>query len=291
MVDSLSGLFAALIFITVALTAFSIGLATAWPALLATIRRVSFAYVLLVNLLVIPLVGWLLVEFLELGPEAATGVLLCSICAAGPVALKASQIARSDLAWALSLTVILLSTNVVSLPVWSSLLFDQALVLNPGDLIGVLVLAIMCPVLGGMWWGSRSPRAQRLSSGATSISNITLVAAIGVGIAGNLAELVRSLGTTVFIASLTIIAIAGVSGWSVPDTPQRRRASSLATLNRATSVALLVVGRAFPDQAEVFIVVVVFGLVQTAAALGVASYWRWLRPAGPVSVPAQTSGA
>lgn len=285
MTESLSGLFAGLIFVTVAMTAFSIGLLTTWNALRATVRRRVFLFVLLVNVFAIPLFGWLVVTALDLGTDMATGVLLCAICAAGPVALKASQIARNDLDWALSLTVILLAVNVVSLPLWSAATIDRALVLRPSDLVGVLLLAILVPVVVGVLVGRRSSDPQRASRVATGASNITLVTAIGVGIVGSFDDLIASFTSPVLAVSTVIIIAAGFAGWSVPDSPARRRASSLATLNRATSVALLVVGRVFPEQTEIFTTVVVFGLVQTVVALGVSGYWRWI--ALPRSLPAR----
>jgi len=274
--ENLTGLFAALIFITVALTALSIGLLTTLEALRVTVRTKTFGLVVAVNLVVVPLTAWALVEWVGLIPSMAAGVLLCSICAGGPIALKASQIARSDLLWALSLTVVLLIVNVISLPLWSSLLFDQTMAIRLGDLLGVLVLAIIVPVTVGIWTARRGSDVDRWSGYATGVSNVTLVLAVAVGVFGNLDELVAALTSPVFAVSLAIVAIAGTIGWLVPDNRSRRQASSLATLNRATSVALLVVGRAFPDRTEVFTAVVVFGLVQTVVALAVASYWRWV---------------
>lgn len=285
MTDNLSGLFAVLIFITVALTALSIGLLTSWTALRDTVRGRTFGLVVLANVVVVPLVGWALVASVDLSPNTATGILLCSICAAGPVALKASQIARGDLVWALSLTVILLMVNVISLPVWSWLLLDQTMALGLSDLLGVLVLAIVVPVLIGVWTARRSSDAHRWSSYATGISNVTLVLAVAVGVVGSLEELGAALTSPAFAVSLAIVVIAGVIGLLVSGATSRGRASSLVTLNRATSVALLVVGRAFPEATEVFTAVVVFGLVQTAAALVLSSYWRWIRSASPTPVP------
>jgi len=48
--ENLTGLFAALIFITVALTALSIGLLTTWEALRVAVRTKTFGLVVAVNL-------------------------------------------------------------------------------------------------------------------------------------------------------------------------------------------------------------------------------------------------
>lgn len=286
MTEPLSGLFAVLIFITVALTAFSIGVLTTWPALRATVLRRAFPFIILVNIVLVPLVAWGLVRSLDLDTDVATGILLCSVCAAGPLGLKASQIARTDLTWALSLTVILLAVNVVALPLWSALLIDQTLVIRPTDLVGVLVLSILVPVVGGIWWGRRSRDAQHVSKRATLVSNVTMILAIAVGIVGNMGALVEALNSPVLPVTMLVIVIAGGTAWLVPDGVGRRRSSSLASLNRATSVALLVVGRVFVDRPDVFTTAVVFGLVQTVLALGLASYWRWAGSAHSAAIPA-----
>jgi len=64
-----------------------------------------------------------------------------------------------------------------------------------------------------------------------------------------------------------------VIGVALPSPTEVRRASTLVTLNRATSVALLVVAQSFPDRGEVLTTAIVFGLVQTIFALGVALAW------------------
>jgi hypothetical protein len=48
-----------------------------------------------------------------------------------------------------------------------------------------------------------------------------------------------------------------------------------ATANRATSVALLVIGRVYADEPAVFTAAVLYGLVQTFLGLGLAAYWGW----------------
>jgi hypothetical protein len=72
---------------------------------------------------------------------------------------------------------------------------------------------------------------------------------------------------------ISIILIAGVFGGLVRDEPGRRRAAVFATLNRATSVALLVIGRVYVEEPVVFTAAVLYGLVQTFLGLGLAVYW------------------
>jgi BASS family bile acid:Na+ symporter len=211
-------------------------------------------------------------------------VLLCSICAAGPIALKASQIARADLTWSLALTVVLLVLNAVSLPLWSSMMIGETVALRFSDLVAVLVAAIVLPVAIGSVVGGMAPTgADWWSSWSTRVSNVTFVLAVGVGFAAKIGEILTSLSVWLLLAALVIVSLGGVVGWLVVTDGARRRAGSLTTLNRATSVALLVVARTFAGEGEMFTAIVVFGLVQTVVALALSLYWGRVGLGEPVS--------
>lgn len=273
MAESLNGIFAVLIYVTVALTALSIGLVTSIDLLRSALRQRGVAVVLTVNCFVVPLLGYVLASALPLTSSAKTGVLVCAICAGGPLGLKATQIARGDLTWSLSLTVVLLTLNVVTLPAWSALLIDGTVTVRFGDLVGVLGAAILGPVAVGMALRPRLHAVDRWFGYTTKASNVLMLLAIGVGVAANAGGLVNSLSSSLLLAVVAVVVMAGAAGWLVRDETGRRRATTLGTLNRATSVALLIVGRVFPDEAGVFTAAVLFGLIQTVIAIGLALYW------------------
>jgi BASS family bile acid:Na+ symporter len=273
MAESLNGTFALLIFVTVALTALSIGLVSSVELLGSALRRRGVAVVVLLNCVAVPLLAYLLTLALSLTPGAKTGILICAICAGGPLGLKATQVARGDLTWSLSMTVVLLVLNVVTLPLWSSLLIDGPVTLRMGDLLGVLGAAILVPVAVGMVLRPRVPDIDRWFGFLSKASNALLVLAVTLGVAANAGGLVDSLSSSLLLAVVAVVVVAGGVEWLVPDEMGRRRASTLGTLNRATSVALLIVGRVFLDQTEIFTTVVLFGLIQTVIAIGLALYW------------------
>lgn len=273
MAETLNGVFALLIFVTVALTALSIGLVTSVDLVRSALRQRRVVIVVLLNCVAVPLVGFLISGAVPLSPGARTGIVICAICAGGPLAIKATQIAKGDLTWSLSLTVVLLILNVVTLPLWSALLIDGSVALRPADLVGVLGAAILIPVGLGMAIRPRVSGVDRWFRWLTLASNALLVLAIAVGLVASSEGLIAGLSSWLAPVVLTVVLVAGWAGWAIRDERDRRRASTLATLNRATSVALLTVGRAFPDQIEIFTAVVLFGLVQTVTAVGLALYW------------------
>ncbi len=273
MAESLNGLFAASLFVAVALTALSIGLVTSVDLLSSALRNRRFAFVVMLNCVAVPLVGYLLSTALPITPDARTGVVICAICAGGPLGLKATQIAKGDLNWSLSLTVVLLTLNVITVPVWSSFLLDTSVTLRFGDLAGVLGVSIVLPVLVGMAIRARVDSVDRSFRFLTLASNCFTALAVALGLLANSEGLAASVSLWLVFVVLAVVFIAGGLAAINRDHGGRRRASILGTLNRATSVALLITGRAFADQVDVFTAAILFGLVQTVVALGLAATW------------------
>lgn len=286
MPGSLNELFGLLIFFTVAVTALSIGLVTSWELLRSALRHRRVVVVVALNCVFVPLAALVVVTVMPLSTASAAGILVCAICAGGPLALKATQIARGDLTWSLSLTVMLLVLNVITLPLWTSLLVDRSMTLHFGDLVRVLGLAIVIPVAVGMAIRSHVSDADRWFKLLTLTSNVGMALGVAVGLAANAGDLVGSVSLWQFLAVLAVIAIAGGAAWILDDDLGRRRASTFSTLNRATSVALLIVGRGFLDQPEVFTAAVLFALIQTVIVLGIAVYWSVVGSGSAAPAPA-----
>jgi BASS family bile acid:Na+ symporter len=269
--DLLARGFDGLIALTVAMTALAIGTEMSRAVLGEAVRRRALPIVLVANLAAVPIVGLAAVELFGLDGVARTGVLLCAACAGGPLGLKASQIARGDLSWALSLTVILMLSNVVTLPLWSALFFEETIAMRPLELLGGLLVVVLVPVLVGAAVRRRDPaRAANMTPWLTTASNITLTAAVALGVFSHADELVATLTSSTAVAALIVMASSAGMAWLIPGSVPVRRVTVLVTLNRATSAALLVVARGFADQPEVLSVVIAFGALQTLAAIGLA---------------------
>ncbi len=270
----LTGLFNLLIVVTVVLTALSLGLGSTMRAIQTAMRSRGVIAAVVVNVVAMPLIAYVVARFMPLQPEEELAIILCAACAGGPLALKASQISRADLSWAFSLIVILILLNLVTLPLWSTALTSESLAVKAGPLFVVLVLPILLPVLAGVLIGSRLADPAPWIRWTALISNIGLVAAIVVGIV-NYADTLAGLVFTWLIATaLGVIVIGAVIGYLIGDQPERKQATSLVTLNRATSVALLAIGQRFPDNEVLVSGAIVFGLVQSVVVLGLATYWN-----------------
>lgn len=277
MPDVLDVAFDVLIAVTVVVTAGTIGMETGPEYVrVALRRRRALASAGIVNAVALPLVAFMIVNALPMSDGAATGVLLCAICAAGPLGLKAAQIARGDLGWTVSLILILTVLNAVTLPLWTAVLLPESVAARPSELLGAMVVFVVLPLVLGALFGRRRPQAAAgLVPRLEVLSNITLVLAISIAIVGYSDDLWAAAASWAPAATVLVLAVAPGAGLLDRGQPDAvRRVTTLVTMNRATGIALLVGSRAFADQAGVFSAVITYGLMQTAAVVAVALVWR-----------------
>ena len=279
MPDLLAVAFNLLVAVTVVMTALAIGLDTTASALVnVVIRRRAVIAVLCVNGVVVPIAAFVLVNLPPVPEGNETGVLLCAICACGPLGLKASQIARGDLDWAISITIVMTVLSVGLLPLWTSLLLPTSVAVRPIDLLGVLVAIILLPMVLGVLYRRRSPQhARDVVPKLEAMSSMTLALAVAVGLVlhfGNVWSVATSWTAVVVV---TLIALAGSAGYlAVGPPPRLRRVSTLVTINRGTGIALLVASSTFAGQGHVLRTVIAFGIMQTVIVLTMALVWRRL---------------
>lgn len=275
--DLLGPVFDLLVAVTVVVTATAIGLETNAAAIRRTARRQRvFTPLVVVNSVVVPLAAAAIVAAFPMPVGPATGVLICACCAAGPLALKGAQIAKGDLAWAVSLTVILTLANAASLPLWSALLLPKSVAVQPSALLGAMLALVVLPVALGAAGGRVWPdRAGRLGPRLEVFSSVTLALAIAVALLAFWHEVQATAASWALVAIILVLAVGASAALLVPGQPRPvRSVSTLVTMNRATGIALLVVSRAFADQVGVVSTVITYGLLQTAAVLAMAVYWR-----------------
>ena len=197
---------------------------------------------------------------------------MCAICAAGPLGLKTSQIARGDLTFAISLCVVLMVLNVALIPIWSSALIEQSIVSSPQSVLTQLTGLVLLPLgVGAFLRTRRHAVAGRVVPRLNAISSATLLVAVVSGLAFTAGQLWVAMASWTPIAAILVLGFAAGAGYLASLRDQSvRSVSTLITTNRATSIALLVVARSLSESPDAFNAVVMFGLLQTVATLGAA---------------------
>ncbi|MDF0682417.1 MAG: hypothetical protein P0116_15785 [Candidatus Nitrosocosmicus sp.] len=240
---------------------------------------------LLAGLLIIPVVAWILVQIIPMEESISTGFLLVSVCAGAALGPKLAQISRSDIPFAATMMVILAALTAFITPLWLGVFLsssgdgansDEILTptINPLQILVGLIVLYLIPMLIGTFINSRYPDRVKYKSLLEKVSNILLIVVIVLVIVTNLNGLVALIGSLGIVTSLVSVMIYGTIGY-VLGGPQIATKRSLAfnTGIRNEAAALLIATRAFSDQPNVAVVVVVFGMCQLIIMGVMAYYW------------------
>ena len=249
---------------------------------LAPLRRGGlFGRVAIVDVLVLPPLVWALVKFFQVPSGYATGLLLVGIASAGPLGLKAAQIAGADAITALSLVVVLELANLAAIPFWSAVLLPSDANIDVAYIVLTLVAVVLLPLVIGLGCRRLIPAfSARRSPILPKVANVALVGAVGAVLLRDGDAVVRAAGERVpLVAALAVLA-ALTLGWLAggPDR-ETRGAAALVTGIRANALALTVAAASFPHRPEVRAGVVVFALFSIVVPL-VAALVLGRKPGG-----------
>jgi BASS family bile acid:Na+ symporter len=244
-------------------TGLAIGVRHRVSELVAPLRRGGLlARVCLVDVVAVPLLVWALVRVVGVPGDYAVGLLLVGIAAAGPLGIKAAQLAKADVAVAVSLVVVLELVNLAAIPVWAALLLPAGAAIEPVEIVVTLVALVVAPLAVGL--GARrvvAARADRIAAWATTASNVGLALAVAVVLARDADAVVAAVSERAPLVAFLAVAGALGLGW-LAGAPRRgtRAAASLVTGVRANGLALAIAAASFPDRPDVRAGVVVFAL-------------------------------
>jgi BASS family bile acid:Na+ symporter len=248
--------------LTLWITGLGLGMSFGPRQILRTLRRGGlFARAAVLDILLLPLLIWGLTRAFSVPDRYATGLLLVGMASAGPLGIKAAQLARADLPYAIALVVVLEAANAVAIPIWVALLLPPGVQVPMGPVVRTLLLLVLAPLAVGMAIRpSRPSIARRLAHWAAPLSTLGLVVVIVIVLAryaGIVAEAFAAVGP----AALTAVLLALLLGWLLggPARPTRA-ATSLVTGVRASGPALAIAQASFPSLAEVSVAIVAFGM-------------------------------
>ncbi|THE65257.1 sodium symporter [Salinadaptatus halalkaliphilus] len=257
-------------------TMLAMGLELSLEQLLAPLkRRRLLAKSLLVNLLVVPMVAYLLVRAVTVEPGYAVGILLLAVAPGAPFGPKLAEISDSDIAFASGLMAILGIVSVATIPLSLAVFLPGEVAVDPVA-IGQLVFVIqLVPLVAGLALVSRLPGvADRLFPPAQRLSDATFVFLLALLSIVYLEDMIALVGTgTLFVASV-VVAVSLLCGY-VLGGPTRTTREVLATTTAArnAAIALFIATTSFTDP-NVLTVVLAFSFIGVVASVLLAAVWR-----------------
>lgn len=222
-------------------------------------KLVSLA--ILANFVLIPLGAVGIAKLLRLDEPLGIALLLLGVAAGAPFLPKLAGIAKSNLAFAVGLMVMLMVLTVVYMPLVLPLLLEGVSV-DPIKIARSLLLLMLLPLGAGLVVKARfGVVANWIRGPLNRISSLSLALLFVLLLITNIRNVIGLFGTRGILASvLFLIASAGV-GWLLGGPSVGTKAVlSLGTAQRNIAAALVVGGQNFKDP-NVLVMVVVVAIV------------------------------
>ena len=243
----------------------------------------------LVDVVAVPLIVWILVQVFAVPDDYAIGLLLVGMASAGPLGIKAAQLANADVQAAVVLVVALEFANLAAIPLWVALLLPDGTEVSRVDVLATVLVAVVLPLVGGFayrrWAPNRAVPVARALTTASNVAVIAIVALVLIRDADTVAEAARA--RVPFVAVLTVVTAFGLAWAAGGASLARRSSAALVTAVRASGPALAIAAAAFPGRPEVRAGIVVFALFSITLPLLAAVSLRRRWPPGSADLHAR----
>lgn len=250
---------------------FGLGLGLTLRAIIEPLKNVRLLLAsLLANFVIVPAAAVAIARLLSLEGELEIGLILFSAVAGAPLTLKAVQVARGDVTFAVSLVTLQVIVTVIYLPFALPLLIPGVQV-DTMAVATALVLQILLPLALGLLMNARyDEEAEMTRPVMASVSNLSLGLMLALNL-GNVGSVLGLLGTGAILATLLLIGVGVAAGWLLGGRSTRTRCTlSLGTGQRNFAAAFVIGGGNFGDRPTVMIMLLAASLISMAIILPLA---------------------
>ncbi len=237
----------------------AVGVSLTVRQIMAPLRNGKLVSVaLLANFVLMPLGALLIARLLRLDEPLEIALLLLGTAAGAPFLPKLAGLAKSDLAFAVGLMVLLMVLTVGYMPLVLPLLLEGVSV-DPTKIALSLVLLMLLPLGAGLLVKARFGHvADRIRTPLNRISSLSLVLLIVLLLVTNIRNVISLLGTRGILASILFILVGVAIGWLLGGPAfGTKGVLALGTAQRNIAAALVVGGKNFDDPYVLVMVVVV----------------------------------
>jgi BASS family bile acid:Na+ symporter len=219
-------------------------------------RLVSLA--LLANFVLMPLGAFAIARLLRLDEPLGIALLLLGTAAGAPFLPKLASIAKSNLAFAVGLMVLLMVLTVAYMPLVLPLLLENVTV-DPMKIARTLLLLMLFPLGVGLLVKARlGLLADKMRALLNRTSSISLALLIVLLLVTNVRNVIALFGTRGILASILFLLGGAAIGWLLGGPAfGTKGVLALGTAQRNIAAALVVGGKNFDDPKVLVMVVVV----------------------------------
>jgi BASS family bile acid:Na+ symporter len=252
-------------FLFVVSSMLAVGLGLTISEILAPLRNFKLVFfALMANFVLMPLAAILIARVLRLDQPLGVALLLLGAAAGAPFLPKLAGVAKSNLAFAVGLMVLLMVLTVAYMPLVLPLLLEGVSV-DALKIAKSLLFLMLLPLAVGLAIRARlSSVAERLRPMLNRVSGLSLILLIALLLMTNIRNVIALFGTRGLLASVLFLFCGVALGWLLGGANlETRGVLSLGTAQRNIAAAILVGGQNFDDPRVLVMVVVVavIGLV------------------------------
>jgi BASS family bile acid:Na+ symporter len=219
---------------------------------------------------IVPAVAFALTRILPLEQDLQIGIVLMSTVAGAPLTIKAAQIARANVIFAVSLVALQVVVTVIYLPLVLPMLIPGIAV----DAVAIampLIVQIVLPLAFGLLMNVRYDEEAEMARPIMSeIANLSLAIMLVLNLA-NIGKVFGLIGSGAFLASLLLIVIGLVVGYLLGG-PERktRRTLAIGTAQRNYAAAFTLATGNFAERPTVLLLLLAASLISMIIILPVA---------------------
>ncbi len=257
----------------------AMGLALPVSSVLHSVREISpLIRGLFVNLLIAPLIAWLLTYGFQFSAAAALGLMICAAAPGGNTGPLLSSNAKGNLAYAVTQVIILSFASLITVPLFLELLGTgegmDIPVLRILTLIGLFhIFPLVLGMLGHHW---KPGLAHSWSRYFRILANVCLVALTVLLLWLKGETLIANGWKPALAMGIFVIALL-LLGFAAGKSPGHIRSLSMTTSTRNLSLSLLLGAQVFPDPGTMM-AILTYGLLWVCITVPL-SFWLGSRAA------------
>jgi len=243
----------------------AIGLKVTMVEIVSSLRdRSLMIRSLVVNIIIVPLLGLVLVKIVPMSQDVKVGILLLAAAPGGLNAIQFTSKTKGALCYAASLLFILTLLSVLLSPVIAGFMLpaDTPLTLPYGKVIKFLLLYLLLPLLAGLVVHRVSKRVAEMLSKPIALCGTVFFVVVVILMLAQRKQAMAALSKTELAAMIGFIILTMIIGWLFGG-PSRETRSVLATSTSMRNAALcfIMATKGFPDTNVIVTVVALSGLM------------------------------
>ncbi|WP_412536431.1 bile acid:sodium symporter family protein [Marinobacter sp. MIT932201] len=239
------------------------------------------------QILVMPLIAFLLATLLAVPPAIAVGLVIIAACPGGTTSNLFVLLSRGNIALSIVLTVSASLITILTLPLFTNIALqhymgtEEDIVLPVWKTIGMLVGIVLFPVAIGMVVRTRNPEVARKAESIVSIFGgivlAVLIVALVYGVRDQIWELLKQAGPATFLLNVAGIGL-GLAAGRLAGLTQRESLAVAVELGVKNGTIALMVTLTLLESSAMSIPAAVYGVLMFPIGFVLAMYGRSIIP-------------